>query len=144
MRELDTYTAALLVEVLGPDIDLLEAWSDAARAASLAARRAKMRGADWQQAGRDAYFIRKGVPVEPGVHKVAPKWWRASGSAPIHGEDVMTGLAVPHDIEVRGYGRSATTARRAARRNAEARARRAPELAPYMLTAGRRAFGARA
>ena len=39
----------------GTSDQLMEKWSDAARAASLAARRAKAGGKDWRKAGRDAY-----------------------------------------------------------------------------------------
>ena len=42
---------------------LREKWSDAARAAALAARRAKSKGGDWRQAGRAAYRER----ITPGL-----------------------------------------------------------------------------
>lgn len=55
MRELNETAEEMLLEALGGDCDLLEAWSDAARAASIAARRAKAKGKDWRKAGRRAW-----------------------------------------------------------------------------------------
>lgn len=52
MRASDT--EQMLLEALGDDFALLEKWSDAARAASIAARRAKASGGDWRKAGRQA------------------------------------------------------------------------------------------
>jgi hypothetical protein len=51
----------LLIEVLGEDCDILEAWSDAARAASIAARRTKAKGGDWRKAARKAVAGERGA-----------------------------------------------------------------------------------
>lgn len=55
-----------------------EAWSDAARAASAAARRAKAKGGDWRKAGRETYWkkqtsdgqraaLKQGIPSTSGA-----------------------------------------------------------------------------
>lgn len=71
--------------------DLMETWSDAARAAALAARRAKARGQDWKGAARRA-FLGKLSPSEqakltrgdlsPGDKKVAARWAGRYASRP--------------------------------------------------------------
>ena len=53
-------TNTLVIEALGPDVHLLEEWSDAARAASAAARRARAKGGDWRAAGRKAFTRSEG------------------------------------------------------------------------------------
>ena len=68
--ELDREHAAILRESrLGTfhprDLPLEEAWSDAARAASIAARRARAVGHNWRKAGRTAY--RKYLRREQGM-----------------------------------------------------------------------------
>lgn len=60
---LDACADALLREALGEDVGLLEAWSDAARYASIVARRAKAHGGNWQKAARMAVW-KKSHPGE--------------------------------------------------------------------------------
>lgn len=57
---LDAATIEQLVDVLGEDATLLEVWSDAARAAAIAARRAKAQGKDWRKTARYEYYTSGG------------------------------------------------------------------------------------
>ena len=59
MASIDWHVDRALGEALQA---LEEAWSDAARAASAAARKAKAKGGDWRMAGRTA-FVKAGAPA---------------------------------------------------------------------------------
>lgn len=52
--------------------DILERWSDEARAASIAARRAKAKGRDWRKAARDAFLAGLSPRVRRQVLQGAP------------------------------------------------------------------------
>lgn len=59
MSELDQEYDAILQEAadgIWQEVDLEETWSDAARAAALAARRAKSKGQNWRKAARMSVF----------------------------------------------------------------------------------------
>lgn len=85
-RALDETVDDLLLEVLGEDIDLIETWSDAARAASIAARRARAKGGDWRGAARDAFYQTAGRPkTSPternmAIAKASADWHSGGGS----------------------------------------------------------------
>lgn len=58
--------------VISPDSwgsDLVEVWSDAARAAAAAARRARVEGGDWKKAARKAYL----KAASPSLRRAARK-----------------------------------------------------------------------
>lgn len=123
-RHLDAAYEELLLETLGPDVHLLERWSDAARAASIAARRARAKGKDWRKAGRAAFYSKDNAGWGGETHtatslKNAPhravisphgKGWRAQA------EDPNNYGGFPNRII--GYGRTPPEAGAAARRNA--------------------------
>jgi hypothetical protein len=134
MRELHEAAETLILEALGEDCDVLEAWSDAARQASIAARQAKAKGGDWRKAGRKAYFTKVGArtfPDEPGVGTyravIRPVVTRTFAhpdlSNPRSGRRrVYQWDAVAHDpsgsVSVSGSGRTPGEAQQAARAQA--------------------------
>ena len=118
------FVEALVVLVEGTDLHeanyatLMERWSDAARAAALAARRAKKRGQNWKAAGRRAFLdalpaseqarLRRGE-ASPGDKKLAAKWAGRYASKP--GSRVARGMQQEFERE-RGERKAARFAPR--------------------------------
>lgn len=101
---------------------LMEKWSDAARAAALAARRAKAKGGDWRKAARDTYFQKTGEKLDAGTQRAIIKKMSPSGAR----REVWG--AVANDPsgsgwQVRGAGRTPGEAQAAARKDAADKAR---------------------
>lgn len=70
----------MLVEALGEDASLLETWSDAARKASIAARRAKAQGKDWRKAARTSFRRNKKSVIAPGTELLSWQSHPVAGS----------------------------------------------------------------
>lgn len=105
--------------IISPDswgAELMEKWSDAARAAASAARRARGRGQDWKKAGRKAYVERlspserqRAMTASPGDKKLAARKAERYASKP--GSRIARGMQQEFE-RARGERKAARFARR--------------------------------